>query len=166
MKFYTYLAAFCFTLLCAGSAHGQGYTASGGTSIGLRLGPDAGITVKHHTGSVALEGILHVNNWFQGFTGLYHFFHQPVSADLQGLDWYAAAGGHIWSYRSDYNNRPGWIPLDANTGIGVDFALGMQYNFPTAPLNLALDWKPAINLVGGSGFAYSSVGLSLRYRFR
>lgn len=166
MKFYLSILGLCLAFLLAGEASGQGYSTSGGTSAGLRLGPDAGITIKHHTGKAAIEGILHVNNWFQGFTGLYHFFHQPVGADLRGLDWYAAFGGHIWSYRRDYDNRPGWIPNNANTGFGVDFALGMQYNFPSAPINLALDWKPAINLVGGSGWAYSSVGLSVRYRWR
>jgi len=147
-------------------AQNRGYASSGGTSIGLRLGPDAGITLKHHTGSAALEGILHLSDWFTGFTGLYHFFHQPIGADLRGLDWYAGAGGHIWAYRRDSRNLPGWYEDGTRTGFGVDFALGMQYNFPSAPLNLALDWKPAINLVGGSGFAYNSVGLSIRYRWR
>ncbi len=147
-------------------AQNKGYASSGGTSAGLRLGPDAGITIKHHTGSAALEGILHLSNWFTGFTGLYHFFHQPITADLPGLDWYAGAGGHIWSYRRTSPNLPGWYENGTRTGFGVDFALGMQYNFPSAPINLALDWKPAINLIGGSGIAYSSVGLSIRYRWQ
>jgi hypothetical protein len=143
-----------------------GYKSSGGTSAGLRLGPDAGITIKHHTGKTAYEGILHLNNWFQGVTVLYHFFHKPITSDLPGLDWYAGAGGHIWNYRTTYKFRPGWVEVGTGTGIGVDFAIGAQYNFPGAPLNLSLDWKPALNLIGGTGFAYSSAGLSVRYRWR
>jgi len=167
MKKITLLMALTIGLLSSSAfAQTRGYASSGGTSIGLRLGPDAGITLKHHTGSAALEGILHVSNWFTGFTGLYHFFHQPITADLRGLDWYAGAGGHIWAYRRDSRYLPGWYESGSRAGLGVDFALGMQYNFPSAPLNMALDWKPAINLVGGSGWAYSSVGLSIRYRFQ
>lgn len=165
MKKITLLMALAIGILSS-TAFAQGYSSSGGTSAGIRLGPDAGITVKHHTGKAALEGILHVSNWYTGFTGLYHFFHQPVGADLRGLDWYAGAGGHIWGYRRDSRNLPGWYENGTRTGFGVDFALGLQYNFPSAPLNMALDWKPAINLVGGSGWAYSSVGLSIRYRWR
>lgn len=154
------------SLLASSAAFSQGYTSSGGTSAGLRIGPDAGITLKHHTGSAALEGILHLSDWFQGFTGLYHFFHQPITPDVPGLDWYAAAGGHVWSYRTTFVNRPRWVPAGEGVGIGVDFALGMQYNFPSAPINLALDWKPALNLIGGTGLAFSSVGLSVRYRWK
>lgn len=157
------------TLLVCGSlqqAAAQGYSGSGGTSAGLRLGPDAGITIKHHAGAVAYEGILHLSEWFQGATVLYHFFHKPITADLPGLDWYAGAGGHLWSYRSVYRVRPGWVAVGSNVGIGVDFALGAQYNFPGAPINLSLDWKPALNILGGTGFAYSSAGLSVRYRWR
>ncbi|MBA4304333.1 MAG: hypothetical protein C0424_08935 [Sphingobacteriaceae bacterium] len=143
-----------------------GYKSSGGTSAGLRLGPDAGITLKHHAGSAAYEGILHLSDWFQGITVLYHFFHKPITADLPGLDWYAGAGGHLWNYRANYRTRPGWVELGSVTGIGVDFALGAQYNFPGAPINLSLDWKPALNIIGGTGMAFSSTGLSVRYRWR
>lgn len=144
----------------------QGYSRSGGTSAGLRLGPDAGITLKHHAGAAAYEGILHLSDWFQGVTVLYHFFHKPITADLPGLDWYAGAGGHIWNYRSTFRARPGWVEVGSGTGIGVDFALGAQYNFPGAPINLSLDWKPALNIIGGTGLAFSSAGLSVRYRWR
>lgn len=155
-------------LLCsmAPEAHAQGYKSSGGTSAGLRLGPDAGITLKHHVGPAAYEGILHLSDWFQGVTVLYHFFHKPITADLPGLDWYAGAGGHIWNYRATFKARPGWVEVGSGTGIGVDFALGAQYNFPGAPINLSLDWKPALNIIGGTGMAFSSAGLSVRYRWR
>lgn len=170
MKMKKMLLALLFVgalgLFNANQVQAQGYSSSGGTSIGLRLGPDAGITLKHHTGKTALEGILHLSDWFQGFTGLYHFFHQPITADLPGLDWYAAAGAHVWSYRTGSKNLPGWYEAGNRVGLGVDFALGAQYNFPSAPVNLALDWKPALNLIGGSGLAFSSVGLSVRYRWK
>lgn len=160
------LASLMLLALSMHSTAQRGYSRSGGTSAGLRLGPDAGITLKHHTGEVAYEGILHLNNWFQGVTVLYHFFHKPITSELPGLDWYAGAGGHIWNYRTTYRVRPGWIEDGSGTGIGVDFAIGAQYNFPGAPINLSLDWKPALNIIGGAGFAYSSAGLSVRYRWR
>lgn len=159
----TTLLLFAFWLHCSAQ---QGYSRSGGTSAGLRLGPDAGITLKHHAGSAAYEGILHLSDWFQGVTVLYHFFHKPITSDLPGLDWYAGAGGHIWNYRTAFRTRPGWVEVGSGTGIGVDFAIGAQYNFPGAPINLSLDWKPALNIIGGTGLAFSSAGLSVRYRWR
>lgn len=160
------LASFMLIAMTMHSIAQQGYSRSGGTSAGLRLGPDAGITLKHHAGAVAYEGILHLSEWFQGVTVLYHFFHKPITADLPGLDWYAGAGAHLWGYRTAYRVRPGWVAVGSDVGIGVDFALGAQYNFPGAPINLSLDWKPALNIIGGAGLAYSSAGLSVRYRWR
>jgi hypothetical protein len=160
------LASFMLIAMTMHSTAQQGYSRSGGTSAGLRLGPDAGITLKHHAGAVAYEGILHLSEWFQGVTVLYHFFHKPITADLPGLDWYAGAGAHLWGYRTAYRVRPGWVAVGSDVGIGVDFALGAQYNFPGAPINLSLDWKPALNIIGGAGLAYSSAGLSVRYRWR
>ncbi|MFN3530674.1 MAG: hypothetical protein ACK417_12190 [Bacteroidia bacterium] len=167
MKKIIFYACFGLSLLSINAfAQKTGYSSSGGTSAGLRVGPDAGITLKHHVDNVAFEGILHLSQWFQGVTVLYHFFHQPITSEIEGLDWFAGAGGHIWGYRSNFNDRPKWIPLNSSTGIGVDFVIGTQYNFPSAPINLSLDWKPAINLIGGTGWAYSSIAISARYRWK
>lgn len=142
-----------------------GYSSSGGTSIGVRLGDEQGITLKHHMGGGgAIEGILAARAWSTNLTVLYHFFHQPTGI-APGLDWYVGAGGHIWLYNTRnryFDNRY----YNGNAGIGVDGAIGMQYNFPGAPLNISLDWKPSMNLYGGNRFYAGGFGLSIRYRFK
>lgn len=144
---------------------GQGYT----TSLGVRLGGwENGLTVKHFLGEgTALEGIF-ASRW-QGFniTGLYEI--QSEIGEVDGLYWYIGGGGHIGFFDGAYYggrwnknyNRSNY------TVIGVDGILGLEYVIPDVPLNISLDWKPAINLVGhdGSIFWGDNGALSVRYIF-
>jgi hypothetical protein len=41
----------------------------------------------------------------------------------------------------------------------------LEYNFKEIPFNLSLDWKPALNLVGSSGFWGDGGAISIRYIF-
>lgn len=158
------LLLFVGLLAFSSYSQAQGYSSSGGSSIGARFGFEQGVTYKKHLGGgAAFEGILSARNWFTNITGLYHFFHKPTGIG-PGLDWFVGAGGHLWIY--NVNNR--YLPNYAtgNLGIGVDGVLGMQYNFAEVPFNIALDWKPALNLIGGSGFYGGGFGLSVRYRWK
>ncbi|MCL6523135.1 MAG: hypothetical protein K6T34_00610 [Thermoflavifilum sp.] len=133
------------------------------TALGVRLGDPSGVTLQHYIGgNSALEGILGIGpNWFT-LTGLYEL-HQPFS-DPNGLGWYVGGGAHIGGLNGgyDYNNK------HYNSGafiLGVDGILGIDYTIPSAPLNLSLDWKPAINLSPFAGFFGGEFGLSVRYTF-
>lgn len=165
MKKLIFLSAICVMMFTLESQAQKGYSSSGGTSIGVRLGNEQGLTLKHHLGGgAAIEGILAARSWSSNLTVLYHFFHNPTGI-APGLDWFIGAGGHIWLYNTRNRNFDSRY-YNGTAGIGIDGAIGMQYNFPTAPLNMSLDWKPSMNLYGGSYFDGGGFGLSIRYRFK
>ena len=48
---------------------------------------------------------------------------------------------------------------------GLVGQLGLEYNFPTIPLQISIDWRPHFNFVDGFGFIPVGAGLGIRYRF-
>lgn len=136
-----------------------------GTSIGLRGGLANGITIKHFTSNnMAVEGIL--SSHFRGFqvTGLAEF-HQNAF-DTPRLQWFYGVGGHLGFY-SYYDGHP-WFKetyQGSRAVVGVDGILGLEYSIAEIPICLQVDWKPAFNFVGYSGFVASGGGLSVRYYF-
>lgn len=133
------------------------------TGIGLRGGLSNGLTVKHFLSeSNAIEGILSTR--WKGFniTGLYEF---EYSLPEEGLDWYWGVGGHVGFWDGRYGN-PWFKDTRTYTVIGVDGIIGIEYTFASIPLNLSLDYKPAFNLVGYSGFWGDEFALSVRYTIK
>ncbi|MDA3892566.1 MAG: hypothetical protein PF517_12955 [Salinivirgaceae bacterium] len=132
------------------------------TGIGLRVGYTNGLTVKHFIGSTsALEGILGTRWGGFEITGLYELSYQAFHTDR--LNWYIGFGGHVgfWDGNNTY-----WGDDNKNyTVIGIDGILGLEYNFREVPINLSIDWKPAMNIVGYTGFWGDGGALSIRYIF-
>ncbi|RLD62669.1 MAG: hypothetical protein DRJ01_05675 [Bacteroidetes bacterium] len=132
------------------------------TAIGVRGGLANGLTVKHFiSNNVAVEGI--VSSRWQGFsvTGLYEIHKQAFKTDR--LNWYYGAGGHVGFW--DGSNVDWSSNNDSYTVIGVDGILGIEYNIKDIPINISLDWKPTLNIVGYSGFWGDGGALSVRYIF-
>lgn len=131
------------------------------TGIGLRGGFSSGLTIKHFTNrKVALEGLL-TTRW-QGFviTGLYEVHNQAF--DVAHLNWYYGGGAHIGFYNGNYVY---WGTNGTTyTIVGIDGILGIEYTFSEIPINIGIDWKPALNLIGYSGI-WSEGGISVRYVF-
>ncbi len=132
------------------------------TGVGLRLGFSNGLTVKHFLSQrTAVEGLL-ATRW-RGFeiTGLFEIHNQAF--DVERLNWYYGFGGHIGFWNGD-NTK--WGVVGTNyTIIGIDGILGIEYNFNEIPINIGLDWKPAFNLTGYTGFWGDGGALSIRYIF-
>jgi hypothetical protein len=132
-------------------------------ALGFRGGYPLGITYKHFIGdNSALEGILSTR--WRGFnlTALYELHANAFKVD--GLNWYFGGGAHIghWAYYDGIK----WLDAgESATVLGVDGILGIEYNIKEFPLNLSLDWKPTMNLIGYSGFWGDEVAISVRYRF-
>jgi len=145
-------------MVAATSLKGQYYQ----TGIGLRVGAATGVTVKHFISSRhALEGILSTRWRGVTVTGLYEIHDDAF--DAPGLTWHYGFGAHIGFWNGRYVK---WAEDDINHGvIGIDGVIGLEYNFPQAPINVSLDWKPAFNLIGHSGFWGDSGGVSIRYIF-
>lgn len=132
------------------------------TGIGLRGGLGSGLTIKHFlNGKSAVEGIL--DSRWRGFsiTGLYEIHQQAFEVDR--LNWYYGVGGHIGFWNG---GNVSWADNhDDYTVIGIDGILGLEYNLDFIPINLSIDWKPAFNLSGYSGFWGDGGAISVRYIF-
>ena len=132
------------------------------TGVGLRGGLSQGLTLKHFIGEkTAVEGLLSTR--WAGFdiTGLYEIHN--VAFEVDQLKWYYGGGAHIGFWNGD--NVTWGTDGTSYTVIGIDGILGIEYSFSEAPINIGLDWKPAINLVGYSGFWGDGGALSIRYIF-
>lgn len=131
------------------------------TGLGLRFGNGAGFTVKHFiTDRSAIEGLL-FSKW-HGFdiTGLYEIHDQAF--DVDHLKWYYGFGAHIGFYDGDYVK---WgEPGSSYNVFGIDGIIGIEYSFTEAPINIGLDLKPELNLIGYTGL-WVDFGLSARYIF-
>ena len=151
-------ALLSFTLLfvlCMNNLRSQDYQ----TGVGLRGGFPAAITIKHFVGQNAIEGL--IGSRWGGFslTGLYEV-HKDNAFDVNRLNWYYGIGGHI----AFYNGSAGPYAV-SYTAIGVDGILGIEYNIQEAPINISLDYKPALNF-GTYFFARGDEGaISVRYIF-
>lgn len=129
-------------------------------ALGVRLGDAYGLTYKTFIQSdKALDFILNFRNGRNDnhfiLTGLYEV-HNPING-AAGLKWYYGAGASIGSlhYKNDDDR-------DNDVYLSVDGVLGLDYVIPNSPLNLSLDWKPALVLTPYSGFYERGVGLSIR----
>ena len=148
------LMAFCFSV--------YGFSQNYNTGIGLRGGLSNGLTIKHFVGPTnAIEGIISTRWRGVELTGLYEFQNQFSGAER--LNWYIGFGGHVGFWNGDYSS---WgTPGSEYTVVGVDGILGLEYNFRVIPLNIGLDWKPALNLIGYTGFWADGGAFSIRYIF-
>ena len=158
MKNIKKLAAFLFLLVIISfSSYAQDYN----TAIGVRLGSGTGITVKHFIASNrALEGILDTRWNGVRITGLYEV-HKGIP-NAAGLGWYYGVGAHVgfWSSRNRRNDFG-----NASAVVGIDGIIALDYTFNELPINLSLDWKPAFNIVGYSGFWGDEIAVGVRYAF-
>jgi hypothetical protein len=150
----TCIIALCFFTF----SYAQNYN----TGIGVRGGFSNGLTIKHFISSkTALEGIF-ASRW-RGFemTGLYEMHNQAF--DTQQLKWFIGFGGHVGFWNGDYAK---WgTPGIMYTVIGVDGILGLEYSFLEIPINIGIDWKPAFNFYGYSGFWADGGAISFRFIF-
>jgi len=132
------------------------------TGIGFRGGLFNGLTIKHFVSSrSAFEGIFDSRWRGAEVTGLYEVHHQTFFTE--GFKWYIGFGGHIGFWNGNY---PSWAtPGTSYTVVGVDGILGLEYSFSGIPINIGLDWKPAMNLIGYTGFWGDDGAFSVRYIF-
>lgn len=130
-------------------------------AIGGRAGTAYGITfktcTKEHTAFDFILNFRSSTNYSHfRFTGLYEI-HQNF-ADVEGLRWYYGFGGTLGSRT--------YKPTDDHDLIlAADGIIGLDFKFKDAPINLALDWKPAVELSPNTSFNGEGLGLSVRFTF-
>lgn len=142
--------------------------------IGLRLaGITSGIDYKHFFSKYdAAEGILSFGKKRFLLTALYerHF----DFGNVDGLMWFVGGGAHIGYYQDGYDYfyykyhgnkvvvyQNGW---DRTTAFGLDFILGLDYKFDNIPIDIGVDVKPAVDIVG-EYYGYWDGALSVRFTF-
>jgi hypothetical protein len=124
-------------------------------AIGIRFSSAAptlsnSVTVKYFMNERdALEGLISFGNRF-GIGGLYER-HQLIGA-TPAFTWFYGIGGYI-----GFQNN--------NTYLGPTGAVGLDYKFPNAPLNLSLDRKPELDIIPAINFVPDAFGFSARFTF-
>lgn len=132
------------------------------TGIGVRGGFSNGLTIKHFLNSnAAVEGLLSTRWHGVNITGLYEIHNQAFQTPR--LNWYYGIGGHL-GFWDGSKNHP-WFNDGSYTVVGIDGIIGLEYNFEPIPFNISLDYKPALNLIGYTGFWGDEVAFSLRFIF-
>lgn len=129
-------------------------------AIGIRLGSYNGINYKTFLNSnkaldlnLSFRNNDELNRFF--LTGLYEV-HNTID-EVPGLHWYYGGGASIGSYKR--KNFEGDLFLSADGVIGLDYA------FSSAPINLALDWRPRLEITPNSNLRTGDLGLSIRFTF-
>lgn len=121
------------------------------TAVGIKVWNGGGANLKTFLSEkTALEFTGFFYNRGTRITGLYEL-HGELNTE-GNLRWYLGGGAHVSLYKG-------------YTGVGIDGVIGLDYKVPTAPLNIALDWQPAVELGSGSynGFYGNWGGLAIRF---
>lgn len=151
-----------FTLALAFACTAAAYSQDYNSAIGLRLGYPVSLSYKTF---ISDQGAIEAFVGFRNYTG-YGWFnlgatyqhHWPISG-VDGLSWFAGGGLSVFFW--NYDN--GFVG-DGNTSVGILGALGLDYKFDSAPINISLDWLPIFFVNGyGSGFGGGYGALSVRY---
>lgn len=155
------LTIICLTVIASFAMNSVSKAQSYDNAIGGRFGAANGVTFKTTLGGNKMVDLIanfrsnSSYSWFR-FTGLYEIYN-PIN-DVQGLNWYYGIGGTLGSVKNKFFD-------ESDLYLGLDGVLGLDYKFADAPINISLDWKPAIGLVPDTDFDASGVGLSLRFTF-
>lgn len=147
---------FLLLLLIGLSVEAQDYE----TAVGIRGPWGFGLSAKQAlSNGHMIEGIVNFRYNSLQITGLYEV-HKPLNVD--GLYWYYGGGGHIGFWSSgDFDGLE-----SSGSVIGIDGVLGLDYTFRDVPLNISMDWKPVIHLIGYNGFWGDAGGIGIRYILR
>jgi len=127
----------------------------GNPQLGLRAGLPFGATVRYFFDDAnAIEGIAGAYSQTYTVTGLYEHHFDLSALTTQGFAWFIGGGAHVGSRTVSGSTK--FIG-------GVDGIAGVDYTFPTLPLNLSLDWKPAIHF--NTDDDLTDFAISIRYTF-
>jgi len=78
--------------------------------------------------------------------------HKPFNnGSTSGLTWFYGAGAYVG--------------FSGGRNLGAQGIVGLDFVFPTVPVDLSLDWKPELNFTKQFSFEPSAVGFSARFVF-
>lgn len=134
------------------------------TALGVRLSSSQpmvnnSVSIKHFINEkVAIEGLLSFGDPLS--IGALVEFHKPLSS--AGLTYFYGGGAYI-GFVKKVNTNTQKTSTDPN--FGGQGVIGLDYKFPSVPLNLSLDWKPELNIVSDINFEPAAIGFTARFTF-
>ena len=129
-------------------------------AIGARLGNGGEVSYQHQLGANFLEvdgglGLGFDGTFNVGATGIYNFMiAQPAWTDRGEWGFYAGPGASVGLGVGEPNHLT----------LGVAGMVGLEYSF-WFPLQLSIDFRQHIGIIGNGFWAPSSIGLGVRYKF-
>ena len=75
--------------------------------------------------------------------------HKPFGS--AGLSWFWGAGAYVG--------------FGGGRNFGAQGVVGLDFLFPSLPVNLSVDWKPELNFIKQFSFEPAAVGISARFAF-
>lgn len=151
MRKTSFILLFIIAVTCAGKAFSQDYK----VAIGIRFSTSSptlsnSVSVKYFMNERdAIEGLISFGPRF-GIGGMYEI-HQLIGA-TPAFTWFYGGGAYIGSEAH-------------TTFVGPTGVIGIDYKFPTAPINLSLDWKPELDIIPDINFVPDAFGLTARFTF-
>lgn len=145
----------CLVLLALGGLFNRLSAQDYKVAVGIRFSTadptiSNAVSIKYFMDETnALEGLVSFGNRF-GLGGLYER-HQLIGG-TPAFTWFWGAGGYV-----------GW--QNKQTFLGPMGAIGLDYKFQNAPVNLSIDWKPELDLVPNINFVPDAFGVTVRYTF-
>lgn len=130
------------------------------TALGIRMSSkdpvvNNSVSFKHFfSETTAIEALLTFDK--KTAIGALIEIHEPIPS-TEGLKWFYGAGAYL-GFDSDKNNP-------SRSLMGAQGIVGLDYKFPSLPLNLALDWKPELNIIDNINFEPSAIGFTMRFTF-
>lgn len=123
------------------------------TAAGLRIGDGIGISLQQRIAKkVTIEGILKNNN-ARGEFSITGLVERHVPLITRRLNFYTGIGLHKGFVHDEEIDTKG--PFGVTGVAGLEFTIGK--------LCLSYDFKPALNITGGTKVFYPDTALSLRY---
>ncbi len=151
---------FCILVLFLAVVASPVFSQSYNTAIGVRAGNGFNITMQQYLlNKWTLEGILHTS-FMSDNIGLNLLAEKHRKILIRNLNIYYGAGGHYY-----WQNGPG---NEDGTGIrnnvaGLSLIGGAELSL--GRLNVSVDWKPELHLIGQSvrPFDWNGAAISVRY---
>lgn len=156
MKKFIIAAFLLLGTICAGA---QSYD----WGIGLRGGyASSGLTAKYTFSNNAMEANLGISERGKLRVSLLYEWTIPVITD--GFTFYYGAGPHVGTFRREDSSAS---DKDFSQGVmvGVMGIAGLEYEIPTIPFSIFIDFRPRINIGNGLGITPDDIGLGIRYCF-
>jgi hypothetical protein len=124
-------------------------------ALGGRISNQFGITFKYnYKHNTWFEGIADIENHSLSFTGLCEqYYETPFS---KNFNWFVGGGVYLgyWGYD---NASDAWAGIK---GVG-----GLCYTLNDLPIDISIDWMPAMQIVKDFNVDFNIFGLSVRYTF-